>query len=507
MAEIVAEELPGVPISISSELLPQIHEYERTSTTAINALVSPLVQQYLDRVDETLVSADVAGPLRMVRSDGLLMTPPTAAREPVRLAMSGPAAGVQGAARLGRRLQTPNIVTLDIGGTSTDVSLIWEGEPLKTAQKDIEWNIPVRATQVDIGTIGAGGGSIAGIDLAGALLVGPGSAGAVPGPACYGRGGTRATVTDALAVLGTFPPGLLGGDFRLDLEAAATALTASLPSYGDAHDAAAAVARVTLHKMAVLIREVTTNRGFDPRACSLFAFGGAGGAFAVDLARELGMRIAYVPPAASVFSALGAALSQVGYETSQSLLASVTDTDPARLAEAVAAVERRAGDALSGEGVPLTELRVAVALKYRSQPHAVDVALPAGDDVMTRLGGAVARFHDEHARQYGMRRTDPVDLVAVSATALGPDTGEWPLTAMRLATTGTGAARPPRDWYRDGERLRDVPVIPLVSGGSGERHAGPCFVEDAFASIAVPPGATATIDALGGVTLEVLDGS
>ena len=265
--------------------------------------------------------------------------------------------------------------------------------------------------------------------------------------------------------------------------------------------------RVTLHKMAVLIREVTTNRGFDPRTCSLFAFGGAGGAFAVDLARELGMPIAYVPPAASVFSALGAALSQVGYETSQSLLASVSDTDPARLAEAVAVVERRAGEALAGEGVPLVELRVAVALKYRSQPHAVDVALPSGDDVMGRLRDAVARFHDEHARQYGMRRADAVDLVSVSATALGPDTGEWPLTAVRLAATGGGAVRPPRDWYRDAERLRDVPVIPLVGGGDGERHAGPCFVEDAFASIAVPPGATATVDALGGVTLEVGDGS
>ena len=494
-------------VSISSELLPQIHEYERTSTTAINALVSPLVQQYLERVDETLASTGVAGPLRMVRSDGLLMTPPTAAREPVRLVMSGPAAGVQGAARLGRRLQTPNIVTLDIGGTSTDVSLIWDGEPLKTAQTDIEWNIPVRATQVDIASIGAGGGSIAAIDLAGALLVGPASAGADPGPACYGRGGMLATVTDALAVLGTLPPGLLGGDFQLDLDAAATALRTSLDAYDDAHTAAAAVVRVTLHKMAVLMREVTSNRGFDPRTCTLFAFGGAGGAFAVDLARELGMSTAYVPPAASGFSALGAALSQVGYETSQSLLASVDDTDPARLAEAVAAVEQRAGDALAGEGVPLVELRVAVALKYRSQPHAVDVTLPPGDDILARLGAAVARFHDEHARQYGMRRTDPVDLVSVSATALGPDTGEWPLHAVRLATRGATAVRAPRDWYREGERLRDVPVVPLVGGGSGERHAGPCFVEDAFTSIAVPPGASATIDALGGVTLEVLDGS
>ena len=507
VAEIVAEELPGVPVSVSSELLPQIHEYERTSTTAINALVAPIVRRYLDRVDETLAATEVVGPLRMVRSDGLLMTPSTAAREPVRLVMSGPAAGVQGAARLGRRLQTANIVTLDIGGTSTDVSLIWDGEPLQTAQTDIQWNIPVRSTQVDISSIGAGGGSIATVDLAGALLIGPESAGAVPGPACYGRGGTKATVTDALAVLGTFPPGLLGGDFRLDLDAAATALRTSLPGYVDAPAAAAAVFEVTLHKMAVLMREVTTNRGFDPRACTLYAFGGAGGVFAVDLARELGMPTAYVPPAASVFSALGAALSQVGYEAVQSILSSVAAADPAALAEAVAAVERRASEALAGEGVPLVELRVAAALKYRSQPQAVDVPLPPGDDVVTRLEAAVARFHDEHARQYGMRRADAVDLVSVSATALGPDTGEWALRAVRLATTGAKAPRPPRDWHRDGELLRSVPVIELGVGGRGERHAGPCFLEDAFVSIAVPPGATATVDALGGVTLKVGDGA
>jgi N-methylhydantoinase A len=507
MAAIVAEELPGVPVSVSSELLPQIHEYERTSTTAINALVAPVVGRYLERVDETLTATGVAGPLRMVRSDGLLMTPATAAREPVRLVMSGPAAGVQGAARLGRRLQQPNIVTLDIGGTSTDVSLIWDGEPLRTAQTDIEWNIPVRSTQVDISSIGAGGGSIAAIDLAGALLIGPESAGAVPGPACYGRGGTRATVTDALAMLGTLPAGLLGGDFRLDLEAAAMALRAGLPGYADAPAAAEAVVRVTLHKMAVLIREVTTNRGFDPRACTLFAFGGAGGAFAVDLARELGMQTAYVPPAASVFSALGASLSQVGYEKVQSLLASVADVDPALLARSVAAVEREATEALAGEGVPLVELRVAAALKYRSQPHAVDVPLPAGDDVTARLAGAVARFHDEHARQYGMRRDDAVDLVSVSATALGPDTGEWPLRAVRLATTGTQVSRPARDWHRDGELLRAVPVVELGGGAAGECHAGPCFIEDAFTSIAVPPGATASVDALGGVILEVTGGA
>jgi N-methylhydantoinase A len=505
-AAILAEELPGIPVSLSSQIMPEIHEYERTSTTAINALVAPVIEQYLGRVDHALRAEQVRGPLRMVRSDGLLMSPEVAAREPVRLVMSGPAAGVQGAVRLGRRLGWENIITLDMGGTSTDVSLIWRGEALRTAETDIEWNVPVSSTQIDIASIGAGGGSIAGVAAGGELTVGPQSAGAAPGPACYGRGGTDATVTDALAVLGVFPENLLGGDFALDVDAAHEALRTGVPIYPDTVAAADAIAFVTLHKMAMLIREATINRGYDPRECTLFCFGGAGGAFAADLARELGIGTAYIPPAASVFSALGAALSQVGYQAVKSVVGRLERMDPAELERALADVQARAGEALLRDRLPVSGLRAEVNLKYRSQPHAVSVTLGDDGPIAARLDAAVGRFHDEHHRLYAMRRDDePIDLVSVSATAMGPDSGEWPLTALRRSAGASAVEHAARTWRRHGTVLTDVPVIDLAAARDGATavHAGPCFVQDAFTTIAVPPDVSAHIDALGGVSLEV----
>ena len=214
-----------------------------------------------------------------------------------------------------------------------------------------------------------------------------------------------------------------------------------------------------------------------------------------------------MPPGASVFSALGASLSQVGYQVVQSMLCRADRIDPGVLADAVASVERRAEGALIENGSPVHELRVALDLKYGSQPHAVPVVLQAGKDIADRLAHAVGRFHDEHERQYGMRRSDAVDLVSISATALGPDTGEWPLTAVEVARPAAAEARrEPRSWRRDGVLLRDVPVVDLERDDTeGRVCRGPCFLEDAFTSIAVPPGSNAVVDALGGVTLEIAD--
>lgn len=506
-ARILAEELPGVPVSLSSELVPEIHEYERTSTTVVNALVRPLVQGYFIRVEAALSGQGVEGPLRMVRSDGMLMAPKVAAREPVRLVMSGPAAGVGGARRLGKRLGWDNIVTLDMGGTSTDVSLIWAGNELQAAESDLAWNIPVRSTQVDIASIGAGGGSIVTMSEAGELRIGPRSAGALPGPVCYARGGTEPTLTDALAILGVLPPSLLGGEFMLDLTAAQAALEDRFSKhFGSAQTAADAISFVALHRMVVLIREVTTNRGYDPRTCVLFCFGGMGGAFAAELAQELRMAAAYVPPAASVFSALGASLSRVGYEASVSIFGPLEDLEVATFQSALDRAQAMAEAALAEDSLETAETRIEVDLKYRGQAGALPVALPRSGNLTERLDVAVATFHEDHARRFGMVRAgEAVDLVLVRSIAMGPDSDEWPLRRINTGEqTGSGSTPTTRTWHRRGERLDAVPVIRLDNQGPGRVGLdGPCLIENAYTTIAVPPETSASVDSLGGVTIEV----
>lgn len=511
-AAILGAELPGVAVSISSEILPEVHEYERTSTTVLNVLVRPIMERYLATVEGTLAANGARGPLRMVRSDGTLMSPSVAAREPVRLVHSGPAAGVTGAARLGRAHGWPNLLTLDMGGTSTDVALVWDGRPQRTFESDVRWNIPIRTAQIDIRSIGAGGGSIVGLDAGGGLFVGPESAGAHPGPACYGRGGARATVTDALLCLGVLPAELLGGALPLQRAPAEAALRAALPGFPDAATAAEAAYAVTLHKMAVLAREVTVNQGYDPRDCVLVCFGGAGGSFALDLAREMEIATVYVPPAASVFSALGAALARVSYEASVGLYRRVDGIGRAELDRAMAEVEMRATEALAADGLALDRLTVEVDLRYRAQPTSLAVPLrtrdplspPGADDEPPDrlLAGAVRRFHAEHARLYHLQRDgEAVDLVALRAVAHGPDLPDWPLRESRSADPPVSPARHRRDWRRGGAVLAGVPVLALPDVPA-EPVGGPLFLEDAYTTVAVPPDASARRDAQGGVLLE-----
>ncbi|HXF74382.1 MAG TPA: hydantoinase/oxoprolinase family protein [Actinomycetota bacterium] len=496
--DLLVEELPGVSVSISSEVLPEVHEYERTSTTVINAQVRPAVERYLSRLDRVLGDVGAAGPLRIVRSDGSLITPSVAAREPFRLVHSGPAAGVTGAAKLCGWLGWKNVVTLDMGGTSTDVSLVWEGEPLRIFESDVRWNVPIRATQIDIQSIGAGGGSIVRTEAAGRLLVGPESAGADPGPACYGRGGDRATLTDALLVLGMLPDALLGGALPLRRSVAERALRTALPEFIDPREAAAAVYTVTLHKMAVLTREVTVNRGYDPRDCVLVCFGGAGGLFAVDLARELGMTGVYVPPAASVFSALGAALSRLSYEAIEGVFAKVEGVDVDALDWSVRSLAARAEGRLREEGVRVVGTVLEVDLKYRAQPETLTVPLAAAGGIRDGLARAVEEFHDLHARRFGLRREgEPVDLVTLRAIAWGPDPEA---SVVKVPRVPGGGDLEPRTWFRDGKEIRDVPVVAL---GALDDVDGPAFVQDAVTTIAVPPGSSARLDELGGVLLEV----
>jgi N-methylhydantoinase A/oxoprolinase/acetone carboxylase beta subunit len=498
-ARILAKELPDIPISLSSDVLPEVHEYERTSTTVINAQVRPRVSRYLADLGDTLGAVGAPGPLRIVRSDGSLISSSVAAEMPVRLVHSGPAVGVTGAARLAGWLGWQNVVTLDMGGTSTDVSLIWNGEPLRTFEYDIDWNIPVRATQIDIQSIGAGGGSIVGSGPGERLFVGPRSAGAEPGPACYGRGGEEATVTDALLVLGVLPDQLLGGELSLDRSAAEAALRRALPTFADPCEAAAAVYTLTLHKMAVLTREVTINRGYDPRECVLVCFGGAGGLFAVDLARELSMPSVYVPPAASLFSAVGAALSRVSYEAIDGMFIHLEDLGLKRLHQAAGALADRVRQSLVADRLEVAEVLIEADMKYRAQPETLTVPLEFRGS-RDPLPQAVTLFHDEHEKRFGLRREgEPIDLVTLRAIGMGPSTESWTLSPPRPVAGLAFQVAEPRQWFRGGAPLRDVPVVALEDV---RRVEGPAFIEDAYTTLAVPPGSTAERDRLGGILLE-----
>ncbi len=512
--DILAEELPGIPVTISSEILPEVHEYERTSTTALNALLRPVIERYLATARASLAHAGVRTPLRIVRSDGALMGPEFAAKEPVRLVNSGPAAGVIGAARLGAQLGWRNIVTLDMGGTSTDVALVWEGEPMRVFETDIAWNIPIRSTQMDIRSIGAGGGSLVGIDTGGVLAVGPKSAGADPGPVAYGRGGTQATLTDALLILGVLPEALLGGRLLLDRAAAADAFATALPQFPTPEEAASAVFELTLQKMAVLMREVTVTRGYDPRDCVLFCYGGAGAVFALDLARELEMATVYVPPAATVFSAVGATLSCVAYEAARGIYTPAGTLTTEAMGVAVRDVAGRALALLAADRLPLAELRLEVDIKYRVQPESLTIPLGGGDgsavpEALDRFDAAalltsVARFHALHSQLYGLdREREAVDLVTLRAIAAGPGSTGWSLRRAASRASSEATPRGARPWVRGKALLDGVPAV-AIDGLAHDWVEGPCFLEDSYTTIPVPPGARGRMDDLGGIVLEWL---
>jgi N-methylhydantoinase A/oxoprolinase/acetone carboxylase beta subunit len=299
--------------------------------------------------------------------------------------------------------------------------------------------------------------------------------------------------------LGALPNELLGGALRLDRAVAEKALLQAIPEFSDPREAAEAVYTVTLHKMAVLTREVTINRGYDPRECVLVCFGGAGGLFAVDLARELNMPTVYVPPAASVFSAVGAALARLSYEAIDGMFAHLETLSQERLQGAIAALSDLVRAPLLDDGVDIEEVLIEADLKYRSQPETLTTPLDTGSD--DPLPAALARFHDEHEKRFGLRReTEAVDLVTLRAIGKGPSTESWSLSPPRPIARLGSEDLAPRTWFRDGRGIDLVKVLPLETL---DRVDGPAFLEDAYTTVAVPPGSSARRDRLGGVLLEV----
>ena len=412
-AGILKEYLPGARFSLSADILPEYREYERTAATVVNVYVQPIVARYLDRLERAVAPRRV----RIMQSNGGVIGTKQAAGRPVRLVLSGPAGGVVGAFRLaGTALgeKAPKILTLDMGGTSTDVALC-PGEIPRTAESDIA-GLPLHLPSVDIHTVGAGGGSIAHADAAGVLHVGPASAGAVPGPACYGRGGDAPTVTDANVTLGRIlPDRFLGGDFALDPDAARDAVEKLGRPLGlSLQETALGIVRIANASMERALRRVSVERGYDPKEYVLVPFGGAGPLHACELADALSIRRILLPPQPGVLSALGLLMADIVYDTSVS-----APDNETRLEALYAQETERVLNVFAGEDCGRPAIETLADMRYRGQSYELTVPIdPAAPDV------ARERFHEQHARRYGYAMRDAiVEIVTlrVRGTAAGAE--------------------------------------------------------------------------------------
>jgi N-methylhydantoinase A/oxoprolinase/acetone carboxylase beta subunit/N-methylhydantoinase B/oxoprolinase/acetone carboxylase alpha subunit len=489
LGAILRDELPGVPVSLSSEVLREQQEYERTATTTVNAYVRPLMERYLARI-----SGGVGGaPLTIMQSSGGVMTAADAERRPVYALESGPAAGVVASAALARALGHENVITFDMGGTTAKASLIENGTVSRSQEYEVGAALSsgsrllrgsgelIRIPTIDIAEVGAGGGSVAWADDAGGLHVGPRSAGADPGPACYGRGGTEPTVTDANVLLGYIPSGpLASGDLAVAKEPAAQALARLGAELGlPALDAARGVHELANAAMMRALRAVSTEKGRDPADFVLLAYGGSGPLHAAALAAELGVETAIVPPLAGLFSAAGLLFARTERHDVRFCKVSARGGDASELDRLEA--EMRA--ALDGDDVVAWQ-RVA-DVRYRGQNWSVPVEFPAG----TTLAALVERFEAEHERLYGTRLEpgSPVDVRALRLVALGPEP-----EAFALAHEGHEPVAGTREAYVDGE-LRDVPVRSRASLAGGP-HDGPLLVDEYDTTVVVPRGWTVELD-------------
>ncbi len=471
---------------LSSDVNPERKEYERTSTTVIAAGLAPVIDRALGTIEDTLREAGLPRAFRVMKSNGGVMGVRAARERPVELVKSGPAGGVSSGLHLSQALDEPNLILLDIGGTTADVSVLADGHATRADHDSVEWDIPIRVPVVEIRSIGAGGGSLIGIDAAGTLFVGPESAGAEPGPAAYGRGGTLPTVTDAAIVAGWLDPArFLGGAMPLDGAAAARALQPVADALGQPLPGAAAAAlQFATAEMATLVRELTVERGHDPRSFALVAFGGAGPLFLGPLLTELELPRGFVPNGAATLSAAGGAVADVVVDEVR------TESDPDRIAAGLAALIDRAQRAIAAEGLPAPDIHTSVDVRYAGQWHELEIALAPDEP----FAAAVARFEAEHERRFGHSRPESdVELVALRVRAVAA-------TPEARGTAGAGAAgrraaHPPHHRaVRLGRprraRLRPRHARPghrhrRTAGGRGGRHdprarAGPVARGDAI---------------------------
>jgi N-methylhydantoinase A len=521
LKEVIRRRAPHLPCCISYDILPEIKEYERTSTTVINTYVMPVVVRYLDTLRQDLDRIRVKAPLLLMQSNGGLTTAEAATQMPMHIIESGPAAGVIGAQVLARALGLSNLITFDMGGTTAKASLVEAGEVTRSLEYQVGGGIMIgsrlltgagymlKVPAIDLAEVGAGGGSIVWIDPGGSPQVGPHSAGAFPGPLCYDLGGTQPTITDANVVLGYINPAyLVGGALSLNADKAhqifeeviARPLGLSLAhaAYG-AHQIAAA-------NMMRAIKAVSTERGRDPRDYTLFAFGGNGPLFAAGLAEALHMRRVIVPPSPGLFSAFGLLYADVEHHYSRTFRRLLRRIDVEALN---AAWDRMAAEAvaqLEVDGFTASQMRLrrTATLHYQGQTFELSVPVPEGPLTTQAIAVLEEAFAQEHERTYGHRAgpEEPVELVTMQVVGQGlPDRPRLPekLHAARLATTRRVPARPA--YFGPQTGWLDTPVVHRADLTTPRQ--GPCIVEEYDATCVVPPGVTAVLDTYGNMVLAL----
>ena len=495
MKEILVEELPGVEVTTSSETLPEIFEHERFSTTVVNAILSPVVGGYVKRMNDALQQGGYASDLLMLHSGGGVMTPATAGQFAGRLAGSGIAAGAIASRHIAMLCGYENSIGLDMGGTSCDVSLVFGGESRVTKDWHIEFGYPIRFPSIEVLTIGAGGGSLAWIDDAGSLHNGPQSAGADPGPACYGRGNTTPTNTDANLALGRLGTQLAGGQIVLDKAASEAAVRTGVaePLGMDPVAAAKAIVSVANANMADAVRLISISRGYDPRDFALVAFGGAGALHGVALAKELSIPTVIVPPNPGVTSALGCLLVDVRHDLSQTYLALAAEADPGDIEARFAEMEAEAKSRLVKEGVADADmvLQRSIDMMYQGQWRSLQVPVASP---FTSVPDAVNAFHADHDREYAFRRDDtPVELFRLNLAAIGTVPKA---ELMRHATNGAGAEAEESRMvdFDEVEGAVETPIYSHDGLPAGVTIEGPAIVEQLDSTTVIPPGVRAEVD-------------
>jgi N-methylhydantoinase A len=499
--EIALELRPGLPVSISSDLVSEYREYERTLTAVLNSYTQPQVIKYVDGLEALLGEAGFRGRLNIVRSDGGTMSARSTKERPVDIAFSGPSGGAVGAAYLARRMGVPNVLTFDMGGTSTDVALCRDGEVAIKREAQLGY-YQFQARGADIHSVGAGGGSIAYLNLAGALKVGPRSAGADPGPACYGRG-TEPTVTDANVVLGRLPGGSkLGGRLALDVEAAERAVATVAEGLGiDTVAAAQAIIDIANENMHAALRVVSVERGYDPRDFGLVAFGGAGPLHANALARLIGADPLIIPSTPGVLSAFGFLAADVQNEFARTYLRPAEETPGEDVLAAVDELIGEAGAWLDAEGVDAGDRAFDVFADCRY--YRQDIQIPVALERTALLNGYAARlrgdFEGEHRRRYGFDLEANVEIATLRVVGRGTSSD------VELKAAAGGSAELAIDRHErvhfDGE-WHDTPIYERTQLAPGHTLAGPAIVEQEDSTSVIEPGWTGTVDDAGNITVR-----